>query len=334
MKTILVLFVAILLAVPVLVCQAQTNEPVAATNTESAATNTPAPTGDELINVGLDEIDLPIAVGNLARLANLNIEFDPRLLNVVGADGKPLPPPKISVQWKDVTASQALKALLDNWGWQMERDPSTPIIRITAKDPKALEPLVTSVIQLNYSEPTNIIIEVSNTLSPRSVLLPDNRTHQLILRTTEKELSAAQKLIAQLDSATRQVLIEAKIVETTKDISSAKGVDWTGTLQNQHISFGNGLTSGAFNSGSSTSSSGAGSAATSPGGRPLSGGGGGGALTTIVSNSSSFVTSIAGSPSSAGGFSVNTAKGISPATNRRRTAARLPNETRRRNSAD
>jgi type IV pilus assembly protein PilQ len=307
MKTKLVLSLALMLAAAALVSRAQTPEPAAAPPADSTVTPNPS-TNDEVITVTLDDLELPSAIRQLALLANLNIQFDPRLLNVVGPDGKPVPPPKVTEKWRDVTASQALKALLDNWGWQMERDPSNPIIRITAKDPKALEPLITSVIQLNYSEPTNIISEVSNTLSPRSVLLPDNRTHQIVLRTTEKELPAAQKLIAQLDSATRQVLIEAKIVETTKDISSAKGVDWTGTLQNQHVSFGNGLTSGTVTSGSSPA--GAVSSAAAPSGRSLSGS----SLSTIVSNSTGFVTTITGSPSSAGGFSLNTANGINPAT--------------------
>ena len=39
-------------------------------------------------------------------------------------------------------------------------------------------------------------------------------------------------------------MIEAKIIETLKDINTAKGIDWTGTLQSQHLSFGNGLTGG------------------------------------------------------------------------------------------
>jgi len=308
MKTTLLFLITILLAAPVVLSQAQTNEPAAAPPADLTAPNTNTYTGDEPADVAFDDLELPNAIRQLALLANLNIQFDPRLLNVVGPDGRPVPPPKVTEKWKNVTAGQALKALLDNWGWQMERDPSTPIIRITAKDPKALEPLITAVIQLNYSEPTNIILEVSNTLSPRSLMLPDNRTHQIVLRTTEKELPAAQKLIAQLDSATRQVLIEAKIVETTKDINSAKGVNWTGTLAAQNVSFGNGLASATYNS--STVTSGAGTSPQAPGGRPLSGS----PLTPAISGTNTFLTSIAGTPTAPGGFSLNTANGINPTT--------------------
>lgn len=137
------------------------------------------------------------------------------------------------------------------------------------------------------------------------------RTRQLIVRTTEKELAGAQALIAKLDTATRQVLVEAKIVETTKDINSAKGVDWSGTLAAQHISFGNGLTSGTTVN-STTTAPGTGATGTlSPGGSTITGPGAS-ALTTTSSNVTTFTTSILGSTSAGGGFTANTSRGISP----------------------
>ena len=290
--------------------------PASAASTGAASTSpaaaAPANTAESepvAESLSFDDLPLPDAIRQLARLADLNIQFDPRLFSGVGPNGAPIAPPTVKEKWKNVTAMQALLALLDNYGLQIEREPKNPIVRITAKDPKALEALITTVIQLNYSEPTNIMQEVKATLSERSSIFPDARTHQLVLRTTEKELAAAQKLIASLDSATRQVLIEAKIIETTKDLTSAKGIDWTGTLASQHISFGNGLTGGTVSSGSTTASQG--NSVANPNGRVT---GVNNTLTTVVSNSSSFVTSIAGTPSAAGGFSMNTANGISPAT--------------------
>jgi len=46
-------------------------------------------------------------------------------------------------------------------------------------------------------------------------------------------------LVNRLDAPTKQVLIEAKLFETAKAPSTIKGIDWTGTLQAQHASFGN-----------------------------------------------------------------------------------------------
>jgi type II secretory pathway component GspD/PulD (secretin) len=274
------------------------------------------PTDEMADVVAFDATPLPDAVNALALQANLNIQFDPRLLNTVGPDGHSIPvtPPNITAKWKNVTARQALSALLDNWGWQLVMDPHSPIGRITAKDPTALEPLVTTVVELEYSNPTNILAEVQPTLSSRSSIISDSRTHKLIVRTTDRELPGVEALIAKLDTATRQVLIEARIVETTKDVTSAKGVNWTGTLAAQHVSFGNGLTGGTtqttIQGGTTPVTTGT---TTTPGGTPIPTTSGGG-FSSIMSNLTSLTTTIPGFPSQGGGLSLSTAHGFSPAT--------------------
>jgi type II secretory pathway component GspD/PulD (secretin) len=285
------------------------------TGPDSAVTNTPA--GDEIVDlVNLDAVSLPDAIRMLALQAGLNIQFDPKLINAVGPDGRPVPPPTVTEKWHKVTAMQAMEALLANWGWQLQWDPRTKIGRVTARDPAALEPLVVVVIPLRYSEPTNIITEVASTLSVRSTIIPDRRTRQLVIRTTEKEVAGVEALVEKLDTATRQVLIEAKVVETTKDITSAKGVDWTGTLAAQHVSFGNGITSGTVTSGTTANSgTGTGGTTTLPGGTTTAlPGGGSSGISSVVSNLTSLTTAVPGNPASGGGLSLNTAHGFSPAT--------------------
>ena len=47
---------------------------------------------------------------------------------------------------------------------------------------------------------------------------------------------------------TREVLIETKLVELSSNPSTSKGVDWSGTLQAQNVSFGNGVLQSASQS--------------------------------------------------------------------------------------
>jgi general secretion pathway protein D len=61
---------------------------------------------------------------------------------------------------------------------------------------------------------------------------------------TDKEQDAVDALINALDKPTRQVLIETKLVQVSSNPSTTKGVDWSGTLAAQHVSFGNGFMSG------------------------------------------------------------------------------------------
>jgi general secretion pathway protein D len=191
----------------------------------------------------MDDAPLTDAIRNLARQAGLNYMLDPKVaFGQIGADGKPVPQPMVSLRWENVTAQQALEALLGNYNLQLVTDPKTKISRVTVKDPAAPDPLVTRVFQLQYANTTNMLESVQAALTDkRSKAVADNRTSQVVLLATEKELVAVEKLITELDTPTKQVLIEARLVETSMNPSTIKGIDWSGTLQAQNISFGNNL---------------------------------------------------------------------------------------------
>src|SRR6185312_11189326 len=156
-------------------------------------------------------------------------------------DGK-IPVPNISIRWENVTASQALNTLLTTYGLQLIEDPKTRIARITIKDPAAPDPLESKIIQLKYASPSNMLVAVQTALvDKRSKVMGDVRTSQLVVLATEKEIDAVDKMIARLDTPTKQVLIEARLLETSMNPSTVKGLDWTSTLQAQHLAFGNNL---------------------------------------------------------------------------------------------
>jgi len=94
------------------------------------------------------------AIKNLARQAGLNYIMDPAIsFGQIGPDGKPIPQPSVSIRWENVTAEQALNALLNTYKLQLIEEPKTKIARITIKDPAAPDPLVTRIIQLKFANP-------------------------------------------------------------------------------------------------------------------------------------------------------------------------------------
>jgi general secretion pathway protein D len=148
----------------------------------------------------------------------------------------------VSLRWENVTASQALSALLGNYGLQLVDDSKTKIARVTVQDPAAPLPIFTKIIRLNYASPSNILTAVQSSLSDkRSRVIADTRSSQLVLVATEKEQDDAQILIGRLDTPTKQVLIEAKMLETSMNPSTTKGVDWANTLKAQTVRLGNNL---------------------------------------------------------------------------------------------
>jgi len=215
-----------------------------------AATNVPAGAHDPNAIIPLivmDEVPLTDAIKNLARQAGLNYMLDPKI-NYGGLkpDGTPNSQPTISLRWENLTADQALNAVLKTYNLIIQDDPKTKIALITVKDPAAPDPLVTKIIQLKYSDATNMVASVQTVLmDKRSKVLADVRTSQLVLVGTEKEIAEVDDLVARLDTQTKEVLIEAKLVELSKNPTTAKGIDWSGTLQAQHATFGNNVLGGA-----------------------------------------------------------------------------------------
>jgi type II secretory pathway component GspD/PulD (secretin) len=273
------------LAVSSLVGLAQTNPPAAdvpAATVAEAATNTPAQHGTLIPLVVMDDVPLTEAVRNLARQASLNYMLDPKIAyGQPGAEGKLGLQPSVSIRWENITAEQALTALLNNYDLHLVEDPKTHIARVTLKDPAALPPLVTRIVQLHYASPTNMLANMQAAFGDkRSRVLPDIRTSQLVVVATEPELEEVERLIERLDTPTKQVLIEARLLETLINPTTTKGVDWTGTLAAQNVYFGNGVMSGTSTT--------------------TSGGGG----------TSNILTSLLGK----GGMGLSTAGGFTPAT--------------------
>src|SRR5688572_27291516 len=191
----------------VVVAQADQAAPKQDAPTPDAAA-TPAPGAGEIVPlIVIDEVPLTDAIRNLARQSNLNFQFDPRVTSSNQ--------PNVSIRFENVTAQEALNAVLDNYGLMLSADTESKIARVTIKDPKAEEPLISRIVQLKYGDPTNLVNLVKAVLSPRSSVVADTRTSQLIINTTEKEMDNIVTVIAKLDSATRQVLIEARLLETS-----------------------------------------------------------------------------------------------------------------------
>lgn len=174
---------------------------ITAPATTALATND---SGAELVPlIVIDDVPLLDAVKNLARQAGLNYLPDPKLSTITNQ-------PNVTLRLENVSAQDALTAVLETYNLQIVHDPRIKVSRITVKDPKAEDPLVPKVFQLKYTQPSNVVEIVKKTVGARGDVLPDLRTSQLFVLATEKQMPEVEKLIAKLDTPTRQVLIEAQ----------------------------------------------------------------------------------------------------------------------------
>ena len=244
--------------------------------------------------IQFQDISLTTAIENLARQANINYLLDPKIgFGQPDQNGQPKPEPTLSIRWENITPEHALLALLDNYGLQLVYDRKTEIARITVKDPTALPPLSTRVVQLKFTSVSNMTDAVQSVLTDkRSRVLPDARTSQLVVVATDAEQASVDTLVPQLDKPTREVLIETRLVEISSNPTSNKGIDWTGTLQAQNVSFGNGNVSGTYSQNTVPTTTTVGSHT----------------ITSQLTTEASTLTTAVG----AGGFNANTASGLTP----------------------
>ena len=257
------------------------------------------------------EVPLLTAVAVLAKLAKVNLLIDPKIksggVRYVGTNIVDLPPVSTNTvslsSFGGVSPQQTLEAVLNNFGLILISDPRTRFSQVTFKDPSAKDPVFNYVIQLHYSSTTNMVTLFQSAF-PLAKILPNTRTAQLVVSSTQKDYQNLTNLLASIDTPTKQVLIEARFLETIQNPKSAKGLDWTDTLSAQHFSFGNGKIAGTSTRTLSTDTPGAPTTTTLPSGRPV----------TISPSSSSAenITKKEVTTIGAGGLTASTASGFNP----------------------
>lgn len=90
------------------------------------------------------------------------------------------------------------------------------------------QPLVTEVVPVNYAMAEELQPIAELMLSERGRIVRDRRTNSYIITDIPHAIKQLRRLLSEVDTPTRQVMIEARIVEVT-DISSLNlGIQWGG----------------------------------------------------------------------------------------------------------
>lgn len=160
----------------------------------------------------------------------------------------------LTLRLKDVPWDQALQIIMDAKGLGMRKTgsvlwiaPKDEIDARTKKDFEAaqaiqkLEPLKTQAFQLNYARAADIVSQLTTSaggsgvgastrfLSERGSAMSEPRTNQLFVTDTPSKIEEVRLLLASLDVAVRQVLIEARIVEARDTFGRSLGVKLGGS---------------------------------------------------------------------------------------------------------
>jgi len=181
----------------------------------------------EPISMNLKGADLTDVLATFAEITGLNMAIDP------GVRGS------VTVDFVDVPWDQALDIILrqNSLTYVLEGN----VMRIGTVDRIAAEtaatrrleeeerlnvPLTTLSFPISYARAGDVAGLLRDLASPRARILVDARTNQLIISEIPQYLQTMQNLIATIDVPTRQVTIEARIVESSRTFTQQWGFDW------------------------------------------------------------------------------------------------------------
>jgi type IV pilus assembly protein PilQ len=175
---------------------------------------------------------------NVEVRAVLNVLADFTDLNIITSDSVG---GNITLRLKEVPWDQAMEIILQTRGLDSRRNGN--VIWIAPRDELAtreklaleaaqqindLEQTRTEAFQMNYQKAADVAKLLSDKsqplLSKRGSAVVDARTNTLFVQDTPSRLEEVRKLLAKIDVAVRQVMIEARIVEASDSFSKNLGV--------------------------------------------------------------------------------------------------------------
>ena len=189
------------------------------------------------ISLDFKDADLANVFRIIAEVSNLNI--------ITADDVKG----RVSVRLINVPWDQALDIVLKSKGLGVSQDGNVlriaPLTSLRAEDKarldsrKEVEKLQASLegvietIPVNYGKASDLQGKIKDLLSEGGKTQIDDRTNMIIVRDLRKNVEDVKSLVATLDTATPQVLIEARIVEVDTTFTRELGVQWGGSWHNR-----------------------------------------------------------------------------------------------------
>lgn len=179
------------------------------------------------ISLELNDAEIRDVLRTFAQLTGLNIAIDPQVSG------------RVTVNFQNIPWDQAFEIILKQNGLGFVQEGN--VIRVGTLDRLSQEQdqirtlaererlnveLETVIKHLSYAKAADVSSLLREMASPRGKIIVDSRTNQLVITEIPTYLRTMLGLIETIDIPTPQVVIEARIVETTKNFSRQLGVQW------------------------------------------------------------------------------------------------------------
>ena len=210
---------------PLLLVQASASaaSPAPATATTKTTTSSTAVTEQDSAvesgGVGVREFqgdDVGQVLRLLARQAKVNMVVSEAVTGTV------------TMRLEDVTALQAIAIIVKAKSLFMDQIESVYYIK-TAQE-RTAEPTESDSYQFSYSRAKDTAPLLASQLASKDPPQVDERTNTIFYRETRSNIDSVRKLLVQIDKPTKQVMIEARLVEVTANPKQSFGINWAGVF--------------------------------------------------------------------------------------------------------
>jgi type IV pilus secretin PilQ/predicted competence protein len=205
--------------------QASTAAPSPATTTKSTTTQSTTSATTETTSetdnggIGIREFqgdDVGQVLRLLARQAKINMVVSEAVTGTV------------TMRLEDVTALQAVAIIVKAKGLFLDKIDNVYYIKTGAE--RTAEPTESDSYQFSYSRAKETAPLIASQLASKDAPQVDERTNTIFYRETRANIDNIRKLLTQIDKPTKQVMIEARLVEVTANPKQSYGINWSGVV--------------------------------------------------------------------------------------------------------
>ncbi|MDD5729568.1 MAG: secretin N-terminal domain-containing protein [Candidatus Omnitrophica bacterium] len=163
------------------------------------------------------EVDIKDVLRQLAKQYNLNIVFSETVKGLV------------TVQLNNVSVEQALDSIITVNGFAYTK--KDDVYKVTTHEEAERQGKQTKLFKLNNADALKLKETLGKSLNSGGSIEADSRSNSIIITDSPAVISKIEAMIPLLDEITPQVLIEAKMIETSLGENDKLGIDWTTTIK-------------------------------------------------------------------------------------------------------
>ncbi len=201
-------------------------DPLAAPTTTTTTTTTSLTETSPTASASRDfmEEDLSTALRLLARQARINMVVSDAVIGT------------ITLRLENVTPMEAIRIIVTAKSLILDEADNVYYVKTSAE--RAAEPTEAAFYTLSYARAEDIATILQSQLQSGAAPTVDVRTNTLFYREARSNMAAVNMFLDTVDRPTKQVMIEARLIEVTANPRQAYGINWSGVFDNKTFKYG------------------------------------------------------------------------------------------------